>query len=481
MRSIPIDDTIVAISTAAGQGGIGIIRLSGKGSLKIADQIFISKNKMKPSDFKSYTVHYGWIINKIKNQKSKIKNKGNLSADTDADTIDEVLLTVMRAPKSYTREDIVEISCHGSSVSLKAILSVIVSCGARLAEPGEFTKRAFLNGRIDLAQAEAVLDIIQAKTDAFLKVSLHQLKGELTVELEAIREILMDIYTEIEAIVNFPEDDIDASNVKGISKKIDAACRRVEELLKTSEHGKVLKDGIKVVLCGKPNVGKSSLLNVFLKQSRAIVTDIAGTTRDTIEETAQIKGIPLQLIDTAGILVPRDLIEEEAVKRSRMSIESADLVLLILDGNRTLDEEDVKLFTQVKDRNVFLVVNKCDLPQKLEKEEMASKMNHKKIFFVSALEKKGISELENEIVKNVWHEEAVNTRGILISNVRHIHSLQECVAGLKKARKSLTERISLEFISEEIRSAVNCLDQITGRDIDSDLLDKIFSSFCIGK
>ncbi len=459
-----LEDTIVAISTANGQAGIGIIRLSGIQAVTIVDGIFLAKNKKKLSACKSFTVNYGWIM-----------------AYPLDKVIDEVLVTVMRAPKSYTKEDVVEISCHGGIVSLRAILQRVLDSGARLAEPGEFTKRAFLNGRIDLTQAEAVLDIIQSKTDTFLQVSTNQLKGELSIELESIREALTKVYIEMEAVVNFPEDDIDSKGRAKLSADIEKAKQKVEGLLKSSEQGRILKEGIKIVLCGKPNVGKSSLLNVLLKQPRAIVSAIAGTTRDTIEETAQIRGIPFQLIDTAGILEPRDVIEEEAIKRSHMSIKSADLVLLMLDASCPLEQEDRDLMSKIKGQNIIVVLNKCDLKQQIEESQIQKSCMSEKMVKVSALEKKGVDALEKIIVEEVWHGKTVEVHGILISNVRHITALKKCFESLDKARSSLSNGLSLEFVSEDIKVAVNYLDSITGRNIDTDLLDNIFSQFCIGK
>jgi tRNA modification GTPase len=463
-----LEDTIVAISTPPGRGGIGIVRLSGRQALAIADGMFTAKDGSKPSSFGGYTVHYGDVADVKKDE-----------------IIDEALLTVMRAPKSYTKEDVVEISSHGGAVSLRSVLVLASELGARLAEPGEFTKRAFLNGRIDLAQAEAVLDIIQAKTDTFLQVSTHQLKGELSTELEAIREQLMNIYVEIEAIVNFPEDDLSANDKtrdrKPIKKAMEAAKERVERLLRSSEHGRILKEGIKIVICGKANVGKSSLLNTLLKTPRAIVSDIAGTTRDTIEETAQIKGIPFQLIDTAGILEPRNLIEEEAVKRSHMYIEGADLVLFVFDAAQELSQDDERLMRVVDGQNVLAVLNKCDLPEKIDGKRIKKQYGAPRVLSISALTASGIDRLEAVILEHVWHDKKVDTHGILVSNLRHINALKSCQAALAKGEEILSDGLSLEFISEEIKVAVNFLDQITGRDIDEDLLENIFTQFCIGK
>ena len=457
-----LDDTIVAIATPAGQGGIAIVRLSGPETFPIVNQLFKTKIGTRPSEFKSHTVHFGWIV----------KN--------DA-VIDEALLTIMRAPRSYTKQDVAEISCHGGMIAAKSVLTFVCELGARLAQPGEFTKRAFLNGRIDLTQAEAVLDIIHSKTETFLRVSTNQLKGELSKELELIRNELLAIYVEIEAIVNFPEDKIDASEILQLSEKIKRAQNRVGCLLETSDQGRILKDGVKIVICGKPNVGKSSLLNVLLRTERAIVSAIAGTTRDTIEETAQIRGIPFQLVDTAGILEPRDLIEEEAIKRSQQSIRSADLILLVLDSSSPLEVQDERLCAAVKDQNVIVIGNKADLKICVRDDQIQRLLPGKFFLRVSVLTRFGFSELEQAIVDCVWHHKPTDTNHVLVSNVRHIQSLKECQSFLTNALQELDDKLSLEFISEEIKNAVNCLDSITGRNIDHDLLETIFSQFCIGK
>ena len=475
-----LEDTIAAIATPIGQGGIGIIRLSGTKALSVADKIFIGKKKKKPSQSKSFTIHYGWIMSRAKTKDQRPKTEDR-KPKAEGEIIDEVLLTVMRAPKSYTCEDIVEISCHGGIVPMRAILSLILDSGVRLAEPGEFTKRAYLNGRIDLTQAEAVLDIIKSRTDTFLTVSMNQLKGELTVELEAMREALMSVYTHIEAIVNFPEDEVESTDKKRLMGQIDSQLVQVKKLLESGTQGRILKEGIKVVICGRPNVGKSSLLNTLLKQPRAIVTDIAGTTRDTIEETASIRGIPFQLVDTAGILKPRDRVEEEAVKRSHICIENADLVLFVLDASRPLSLEDESLFARVKDRNTLIVLNKCDLPAQIDEKKLKDTFQGKKILRISALKKIAVHALEDKIVQNVWQGNITDAPRLLISNVRHIDSLKNAAASLEKAKEALKSHLPFELVSEEIKAAVSFLDAITGRNIDSDLLDKIFAEFCIGK
>ncbi|MHB8155208.1 MAG: tRNA uridine-5-carboxymethylaminomethyl(34) synthesis GTPase MnmE, partial [Candidatus Omnitrophota bacterium] len=347
-----LQDTIAAISTATGEGGIGIVRLSGRESLAIANKIFLGLDKKKPTHFKSFSMHYGKIVDRKK-------------------IIDEVILTVMRGPKSYTRQDVVEINCHGGRLSLCKILDLTLKSGCRLASPGEFTKRAFLNGRLDLAQAEAVIDIIRAKTDSALKISLGQLSGNLSGEINKIRQKLLDILVILEANIDFPEEGIPRQDLTDLSFGLTAIDARLNALLSSASGGRILREGLHVVICGKPNVGKSSLLNALLKKERSIVTPVAGTTRDTIEEVLDIKGIPVRIVDTAGILKPRNLIEAKAVRLARSQINSADLVIILFDSSSKLDQEDRKLIKEVKSKNVIAVINKIDLKARIEKNEIA--------------------------------------------------------------------------------------------------------------
>lgn len=461
-----IIDTIAAISTPAGPGGIGIVRLSGPDALGVADRVFRARNGQRPSAFSTYTVHYGDVI--------------RASGGKD-EVIDEALLTVMRAPKSYTCEDVVEISCHGGSAALKAVLSLVLECGARIAEPGEFTKRAFLNGRIDLAQAEAVLDIIRAKTQTGLAVSEHQLKGDLTRELEHLREALMAVYVRIEAVVNFPEEDSVAEAGNLVREPLLEIQKQIAALLATSEQGRILRDGMRIVICGRPNVGKSSLLNALLRQPRAIVSSIEGTTRDAIEESAQINGVPFQMVDTAGILEPRDEIEHEAVKRSHWHIEQSDLVLFVLDASAALQPGDVQLAERLAGQRVVIVVNKSDLPKVVDEKMISSLLPKARRQAVSSLTRSGIEELGAAILDEVLHGQRLDSQNILLTNIRHIQALNESLGELAGALADLTAGISIEFVSEKIKAAIQGLDRITGRDMDMDLIDQIFSQFCIGK
>ena len=459
-----LEDTIAAIATPAGAGGIGIIRVSGVEAIAIADKVLRFHAQKTLKSCNSHTVQHGWFVH--------VKS---------GDVIDEVLVTLMKGPKSYTGEDVVEINGHGGMTVLRMMLGEVLAGGARLASPGEFTKRAFLHGRMDLTQAEAVIDIIQAKTEDFLRQSHYQLKGELSSALGAIREELIKIYTMLEALINFPEDGLDDQSRQQILDRIGIQDREVARLLESSQSGRILKEGVRIVLCGRPNVGKSSLLNALLKEQRAIVTPIAGTTRDILEESAQIKGIPIALVDTAGILEPRDLIEEEAVKRSHLYIQSADLVLLILDHSAPLQEQDRILMEQLRSARVLVVVNKADLEGQIDLSVPQAIFGVLNVVKVSALDAKSVHGLEAKIEQVILKDKKIDSHGLLISNVRHIKALKETQDLLHNACRLLSENTSLEFISEEIKSAVNQLDAITGRNIDEDLLERIFSEFCIGK
>ena len=454
-------DTISAISTACGQGGISIVRLSGRGALAIADKIFIcSGASKKPSDFKSYTVHYG-----------KISDKGKI--------VDEVILTVMRAPKSYTREDVVEINCHGGVVAVRRVLDLTLEHGARLAQPGEFTKRAFLNGRIDLAQAEAVIDIIRAKTDSALKISLGQLSGGLSKEIDNIRRQLLDILAVLEANIDFPEEGLGGEDTPGISPGLTAIIDQLNKLLDSASTGRILREGIHVVICGKPNVGKSSLLNALLKKERSIVTPVAGTTRDTIEELIDIKGIPVRIVDTAGILKPRDLIERKAILRSREHIKLADLVIILFDVSSRLDDQDRKLIKEVKSKNVIAVINKIDLKARIEKNEIARVFN--KVVELCAKSTKNINLLEDALYDLVYQGKLYSPEFTLVSNLRHIQALKDAQKLVSQAQVALTDKLSLEFITQNLKDACVYLDEILGKNFSEDLLEKIFTDFCIGK
>jgi tRNA modification GTPase len=461
-----LDDTIAAISTPIGEAGIGIVRISGKDALKIADKFFASKGNKKPSAFRTYTTHYGWIV-----EKSRIEKP--------ADIIDEVILTVMLAAKSYTREDIVEINCHGGIVALRRVLDLVLENGCRLAQPGEFTKRAFLNGRIDLAQAEAVLDIIRAKTDSALKIGVGQLKGALSKEINKVREALLGLLAALEANIDFPEEEISTISLKEISEKLADINKEVRSILDSSGRARIFREGIHTVICGKPNVGKSSLLNALLKKERSIVTPIPGTTRDTVEEVIDIKGIPVRIVDTAGILEPRDLMEKKAVERAKKSIELADLVILLFDGSRRLSRDDLVLMQKLKKKTLIAVINKIDLKQEIQKEKVLKSFGQ--AIEISAKKPKNINLLEDAIANLVYKGEVAGSEPMLVSNLRHIEALREAQKVIAGAINSVDNKLSLEFIAQDIKETVLHLDEISGKRFSEDLLDKIFSEFCIGK
>lgn len=461
-----LTDTIAAIATSLGESGIGIVRISGKYALAVADKIFLSKDGKKVSDFETYTIHYGWIIESQKFNKP-------------AEIIDEVILTVMCAPKSYTKEDIIEINCHGGIVALRRVLDLVLENGCRLAEPGEFTRRAFLNGRIDLTQAEAVLDIIRAKTDAALEISMEQLKGGLSRQINKLREILLKILSVLEANIDFPDEEIDAADLKQISEELVEVKNEFRNILAGAKHGRVLREGVHAVICGRPNVGKSSLLNALLKQERSIVTPVAGTTRDIIEEIIDIKGIPVRIVDTAGIIEPRDLVEKKAVQRSNRCIGLADLVIILFDGTKRLSREDVFLMGRLKRKAVIAVINKIDLKQRIEKDKLLRRFNH--LLEISAKKSQNINLVEDKIADLVYAGKVNNSEPVLVSKLRHIELIKKAEKFIAEAVNSLDNKLSLEFISQDIKDALLSIDQLLGKAFSEDLLDKIFNDFCIGK
>lgn len=456
-------DTIAAIATAPGAGGVAIVRLSGERSAEILGKIFTAGSKALPLEWKANVLHYGWV------------------RDPSGVIIDEALAVVMRAPKSFTAEDVAEIHTHGGVSAARAVLELCLAKGARLAEPGEFTRRAFLNGRIDLSQAEAVADMVAARTDLMLRAACHQLKGDLFRELEAIRELLITVYSHLEAVLNFPEDDTERQQRESGQQTLSQALRRINALLATARQGMALREGVRMVICGKPNAGKSSLLNALLKHSRAIVTDIAGTTRDTLEEAANIKGIPVNLVDTAGILEPRDKIEAEAVRRSRASIESADIVLLVLDRSQPLEEVDRSLMAQAVSGQTVIVLNKCDLLPAFSLNDLNAVAPEHAGIEVSTLTRHGLMALEDLLVQRALNGDLPEAQAVVLTNMRHIEALRNAAHALEQSVSALEHEGPFEIISDGVKAAVNSLDAVTGRNIDADALDRIFASFCIGK
>jgi len=475
MKAPRLDDTIAAISTPIGEGGIGIVRLSGKEAISIAHQVFRSQSGKSLMEVKGFTVHFGWIENLGTVPKKRGQSPGGI--------IDEVLVTVMRAPKSYTKEEMVEISCHGGSLPTRRILDLLLVQGARLAEPGEFTKRAFLNGRIDLAQAEAVLDVIRSQTDLSLKVALNQLEGHLSKKVRQIREELLDLYAHVEASVDFPDEDLEILSSIDALKRVRKVKEEIQKLSQTADRGQILREGIVGVICGKPNVGKSSLLNALLGRERAIVTPIPGTTRDIIEEGMNLDGIPMRLVDTAGIRESEDLIEKEGIQRSQIYFQRADLLLVILDGSSNLDQEDEVILKKMAGRQGVAVINKSDLPLKINLEQLKRLMdgNGTPIVQISATKGEGLDSLVQTISKMVWKGEVGTSTEELITNTRHRDALIRAEKSLGHLIETIEKKLSAEFTSVDLRDALDAIGEIVGETTTEDLLDRIFSKFCIGK
>ncbi len=486
MENLLLDDTIAAISTPIGKSGIGIVRLSGKDAISIAEKIFVTSNGKRLLSVPSHTLQYGWIVDgpQAAGHRPPAKKCFNLqlaACSVQPEIIDEVLLGVMRAPRTYTREDIVEINCHSGIVVLKRILDLVLKRGARMATPGEFTKRAYLSGRIDLAQAEAVLDVVNSQTQDALGAALGQLQGKLSRKIKALRKSLLDILTQLELSIDFSDQDIKPISREELLKKTDKVSQDLQGLLDSADKGTILRQGISCVICGKPNVGKSSLLNALLRRDRAIVTPIPGTTRDALEETIDLFGIPLRLIDTAGIIKARNLAEKEAVRRSRKHLREANLVLLVLDANQRLTSEDLAISRYISHRPAFVVLNKQDLPAKISMDKAEKVLSGREVLRVSALCGTGLDSLEREIADFIWQGKIDSNADILVTNIRHKEALKRAKEFIRRAIKAVKINQSAEIIALEIKEAQRSLSEIIGEIRCEDILQRIFSQFCIGK
>ena len=458
-------DTIAAIATAMKNSGIGIIRISGEDAFTVIDRIYQSKNgKKKLSEEKSHTVHYGYIVDDTKENK----------------IIDEVMVLIMRAPNTYTREDTVEIDCHGGVLVMQKILDTVVCHGARPAEPGEFTKRAFLNGRIDLTQAESVMDVISSKNEFALKSSISQLQGSLQKEIKELREKIIYEIAFIESALDDPEH----INIDGYGQKLKTVaeeCKeRIEHLLDTADNGKILKEGIDTVIVGKPNAGKSSLMNVLLKKERAIVTDIAGTTRDVLEEQMNLNGITLNIIDTAGIRDTEDIVEKIGVDKAKDYLVNADLIIYVVDSSTPLDENDEKIMEMIKDRTALVLLNKSDLETVTTEEMIASHLDQK-IIKVSMKENQGVDELENAIKELFFHGKVELNDEVYITNARHKAALSNAKDSLNMVLDSIAMEMPEDFYSIDLMNTYEELGNILGESLGEDLVNEIFSKFCTGK
>ncbi|MBZ9625991.1 tRNA uridine-5-carboxymethylaminomethyl(34) synthesis GTPase MnmE [Clostridium sp. FP2] len=454
-------DTIAAIATSIGEGGISIIRVSGDKSIDIIDSIFVGKNNRKLHDFKSYTMRYGHII------------------DKNASKLDEVIISYMKGPKSFTAEDTIEVNCHGGVVGTNRILQEIIRAGARMAEPGEFTKRAFLNGRIDLSQAEAVIDIIRAKTELSMKSALMQSEGSISREIKTIRNKLLSVIANIEVTVDYPEEDIEEVTAGMVTEDVALVISEIDTLLSTADEGKILREGLSTVIVGKPNVGKSSLLNALLKEKRAIVTDVPGTTRDAIEEYISIEGIPVKIVDTAGIRETEDIVEKIGVQTSKEKIDEADLVILILDWSKKLTHEDEEIIEYIKEKKYIVLLNKSDLGGKIERSELQS-LKSKYITNISAKTGEGLSQVKGHI-KDLFFNGEIKTEGVFVTNNRHKQSLIRAKENLESSLNALEYTSAIDLASIDIRNAWINLGEITGEALEEDIIHKIFSEFCLGK
>ncbi|MEE6635686.1 tRNA uridine-5-carboxymethylaminomethyl(34) synthesis GTPase MnmE [Limosilactobacillus pontis] len=456
-------DTIAAISTPVGEGGISIVRISGDDAIKVAQRVYQGKNLEKVA---SHTINYGHIID----------------PDTKQE-VDEVMVSVMRAPHTYTREDVIEINCHGGLLATNRILQLVLSYGARMAEPGEFTKRAFLNGRIDLSQSEAVMDLIRAKTDKSMKVALNQLDGDLSRLIRHLRKDILDVLAQVEVNIDYPEyDDVEEMTTKMLKEKATDIQQRIHSLLKTAKQGKVLREGLATAIIGRPNVGKSSLLNALLHEDKAIVTNVAGTTRDVIEEYVNVNGVPLKLIDTAGIRDTADTVEKIGVERSRKALDAADLVLLLIDNSAPLTAEDEKLLAATKDKQRIVILNKTDLPSQLDLDRLKELVGDAALIETSIVKHEGMDQLGAQI-SHMFFDQGIESsqNNVMVTNARHIGLLHQANDALSDVLKGIADGMPVDLVQIDMTRCWDLLGEITGDSYQDELLDQLFSQFCLGK
>jgi tRNA modification GTPase len=461
--TMPATDTIAAISTAPGIGGIGIIRISGDNAFEITERLFKGKKNLK--DMKSHTISYGKIID-----------------PKSGDTVDEVLVSKMKKPNTFTREDVVEINCHGGTTVLRRILELVLGEGARLAEPGEFTKRAFLNGRIDLSQAEAVIDLINSKTDESSKAALNQLEGKLSDKIRKARTKLIELIAHIEVTVDYPEYDIEDVTGQQINNELKAIRQKLVKITEGFERGRIIREGINAVIIGKPNVGKSSLLNELTGKNKAIVTEIPGTTRDIIEEYISINGIPVKIIDTAGIRETEDTVEKIGVERAKNAIKTADLIIMMIDAAEGMREEDQKILSTLKDKKIILIINKIDLVDETGDLPIPEGVKDNiRIVKTSLTHDIGIGELENEI-KELFLKGEINPNAeVVVTNIRHKDLIDKAINSIDDARKAYESGMHLDFITIDLKNGAEYLGRITGESVSEDVINEIFRRFCVGK
>lgn len=458
-------DTIAAISTPMGEGAIAIVRLSGDEAVQIADRVFRSPNGKNLAEAPSHTIHYGHLVD-----------------PASGETVEEVMVSLMKAPKTFTREDVVEVNCHGGIVAVNRVLSLVLKEGARLAEPGEFTKRAFLNGRIDLSQSEAVMDLIRAKTDRAMNVALNQMEGKLSRLIGELRQALIETLAQVEVNIDYPEyDDVEEMTIPHMIENCTWVKSEIEKLLKTSSQGKILREGLSTVIIGRPNVGKSSLLNSLVQENKAIVTDIAGTTRDIIEEYVNVRGVPLRLVDTAGIRETEDIVERIGVERSRQVLKEADLILLVLNNAETLSEEDKRLFEAIAGMDTIIVINKTDLPQKIDMSAVQQLAGASQVVATSLLQDEGVDALEKAIA-DLFFEGTIEAEDLTyVSNARHIALLHKAHATIEDALNAAQADVPVDMIQIDVTRTWEILGEIVGDTVQDGLINQLFSQFCLGK